>query len=79
MNLHLFRVVSEKNPNGFKQKKKDLKIHNTPPPPGFFDDPEQMPDAQKMHRRRVRFFPPLSLFDRGLRKKFSDILETFAD
>lgn len=53
MNLHLFRVVSEKNPNGFKPKKKRLKIHNNPPPPGFFDDPEQMPDAQKMHRRRV--------------------------
>lgn len=54
MNLHLFRVVSEKNPNGFKQKKKRLKIHNNPPPPpGFFDDPEQMPDAQKMHCRRV--------------------------
>lgn len=37
---------------GLNQKKR-LKIHNNPPPPGFFDDPEQMPDAQKMHRRRV--------------------------
>lgn len=48
-----FGLFLKKTQMGLNKKKKRLKIHNTPPPPGFFDDPEQMPDAQKMHRRRV--------------------------
>lgn len=47
-----FGLFLKKTQMGLNQKKR-LKIHNNPPPPGFFDDPEQMPDAQKMHRRRV--------------------------
>lgn len=75
-----------KNQMGLKKKK--IKNSQHPPPFGFFIDPEQMPDAQKMHSRSVAFycrirlrffFPPLSLFDCWLRKKFSDTLETFAD
>lgn len=66
--MHLFRVVNQMS------LKKDLKFTTTTPPPatGFFDDTEQMPDAQKMHSRsvafycriRLRFFP-VSFFIRS--------------
>lgn len=78
-----FGLFLKKTQMGLNQKKKRLKIHNNPPLLDF----SMTQNKCQMHRRciveeysfRVRFFPPLSLFDRGLRKKFSDILETFAD
>lgn len=52
VNMHLFR---DGNQMSFKKR---FKIHNNNPPPatGFFDDTEQMPDAQKMHSRSVAFY-----------------------
>lgn len=47
-----FGLFLKKTQMGLNKKKK-IKNSQYPPPPGFFDDPEQMPDAQKMHRRRV--------------------------
>lgn len=83
VHMHLFRVVNQMS------LIKDLKFTTTTPHPPL--DFSMTQNKCQMHRRCTLeaqrfivvfvfdFFPSLSLFDRGLRKKFSDILKTFAD